>query len=456
MSRMEKRNRPNILWIMTDQQSAGMMGCMGNPYVRTPHMDYLAREGVLFERTYCTNPVCLPSRFSLFTGLYPSAVGIRSNAYKRESDGLPEKVIENGLGRLLKKAGYDAVYAGKEHLPFTDAAGLGFTYLSGDEGEEMARTCASYIESYSFEKPLFMASSFINPHDICLMAIRDYMEHMDPEEAEGMKRCFPDAIRLIEELERIPEDMAEDIFYETVCPPLPDNYLPSEDEPEAIRLLQEERIFKKLARQEYTDNRWRLHRYLYARLTELVDRQIGIILKALKKSGHYDDTVIIFTSDHGDMDAAHKMEHKECLYEEACHVPLIIKGSNRFPGDGSRNKELVCNGTDLFVTVLDYAQIPVPAYLSGYSLREEVQGGHSIPKRNYVVIECENGIGAVGKTGKYVRYDKGREREQFYYFPENQGEAYNQIGESRFREEIDRMKAAVDLHFSYIDLNLHL
>lgn len=449
---MGGRNKPNIVWIMTDQQNAGMMGCMGNPYVRTPNMDYLAREGMLFEKAYCTNPVCLPSRFSLFTGLYPTTVGIRSNAYRKESDGLPEKVIENGLGRLLKRAGYEAVYAGKEHLPFTDAAGLGFTYLSRDEGEEMARTCASYIENYSFEKPMFMALSFINPHDICLMAIRDYMDKMDPEEAEGMKHCFPVALRLIEELEKIPEDMAEDIFYETICPPLPDNYLPSEDEPEAIRLLQEERIFKKLARQEYTDNRWRLHRHIYAKLTELVDRQVGIVLKALKKSGHYDDTVIIFTSDHGDMDAAHKMEHKECLYEEACHVPLIIKGSNRSPGDGSRNEELVCNGTDLYVTVLDYAQIPVPPYLSGFSLREEAENSCCIQKRDYVVIECENGVGVVGKNGKYVCYDKGVNREQFYCTQENPGETYNQIEDGRFKEEIDKMKETVSRHMQSLNL----
>lgn len=443
MNRKENKKKPNILWIMTDQQSAGMMGCAGNPYVRTPNMDYLARCGVLFEKAYCTNPVCLPSRFSLFTGLYPSAAGIRSNAYRKESDGLPQGVLENGLGRLLKTAGYNAVYGGKEHLPFTNAEGLGFTYLSSDEGEQMARTCAAFIENYSFEKPLFMAASFINPHDICLMAIRDFMDAMDPEEVDGMRRCFPEALRRISELEKIPGDMAEEIFYETLCPPLPDNYLPSEDEPEAISLLQEERIFKQLARQEYSDNRWRLHRYIYARLTELVDGQIGILLRALIKSGHYDDTVIIFTSDHGDMDASHKMEHKECLYEEACHVPLIIKGINKSLGEGSRNGELVCNGTDLYLTVLDYAHISAPADMPGFSLREEIEKNCVKCKREYVVIECENGIGVVGKAGKYVRYDRGRNAEQFYATGENKGETYNQIGDPRYKEEIERMKRSI-------------
>lgn len=437
---MSKNRKPNILWIMTDQQSAGMMGCAGNSYVDTPNMDSLADAGVRFERTYCSNPVCLPSRFSLFTGLYPSAAGIRSNDFRRESDGLPECVLENAMGKLMTDAGYQAVYAGKEHLPFTDAKGLGFTYLSPDEGERMARVCAEYIENYTFEKPLFMVASFINPHDICLMAIGDYEKEMNQEEATAIRAWFTDGFRLIEELDRIPEGVSEEEFFSSICPPLPENYEPSADEPEAIRLLQEQRIFKKLAREGYSDERWRMHRYIYARLTEIVDRQIGQVLKALKDSGHYDDTVIIFTSDHGDMDAAHKMEHKECLYEEAVRVPLIIKGIGQNTGEGTLNDELVCNGTDLFVTVLDYAGIEKREYLPGFSLKDEVESRQPVCKRDFVVLECENGIGVVGKEGKYVRYDRGKGREQYYSFDEDILEMKNQIEDMQYSETISKMK----------------
>ena len=144
---------PNILWILTDQQSANMMSCIGNKFVRTPNMDYIARKGVIFENTYCTNPVCLPSRFSLFTGLYPGDVGFKSNEYRKETDGLPDFIVENGLGKLLKEKGYTAVYGGKEHLPFLNAEALGFDYICSDEREVLAENLSEFIRNYSNNTP---------------------------------------------------------------------------------------------------------------------------------------------------------------------------------------------------------------------------------------------------------------------------------------------------------------
>jgi len=437
--------KPNILWIMTDQQSAHMMSCAGNPHVSTPNMDRIANAGVRFTKTYCTNPVCLPARFSLLTGLYPGDAAVRSNDFWRESPGLPDEVEKNGLGTLLKNGGYNAVYGGKEHFPFTTATALGFDNLCKDERDELADNFADYLQNYRDDKPFAMVASFINPHDICYMAILDAAGHdgkgIFPAEALAQAKAEVDTCR---EAEKLPVGMSEEEFFATVCPPLPSNYLPAADEPEAISILQEERSFKQRAREQYSDERWRIHRWAYKTLTEKVDGQIGKLLDALEKSGRWDDTVIIFTSDHGDMDASHKMEHKECLYEECCRVPLLIKGVGG--ADGELETGLVCNGLDLFPTILDYAGIKAPDYLEGFSLKGRAQGTQELTVRENLVVECENGIMAVDKHGKYVRYDRGARAEQFYDLGENPGEMYDQLADPRFASRVAALGRALDSH----------
>lgn len=437
---MEKK--PNILWIMTDQQSFNMLGCAGNPYVHTPNLDALARESVRFENTYCTNPVCLPSRFSLFTGLYPGDIGIRSNDCWNESRGIPQLLLDNGLGHLLKRQGYEVRYGGKEHFPFVRMSELGLASFTEDERDVLADKSVEILQEYDWEKPLFMVNSFINPHDICLMAIVDALGDDGPS-AELMK-YHREAVTEVAKAQKLPDGISETEFFESICPPLPDNYQPAPDEPEAISILQQDRLFKKLAREHYSDERWRIHRWAYAELTKQVDAQIGRVLDALKRSGHWDDTLIIFTSDHGDMDASHKMEHKENLYQEACHVPLMIKGVGQ--KTGWLNPQLVCNGLDLIATVMDYGQIEPPDYIRGKSLRPAVEQGSQEKLHDIIVLECENGIGAVSDRYKYVLYDKGARREQFYDHSVNPGEMYDQIGEACYAQTVELFRNAVADH----------
>ena len=437
--------KPNILWIMTDQQNDKMMSCAGNTWIKTPNMDYLAQEGVRFTESYCTNPVCLPSRFSLFTGHYPGDIGLKSNDYCSEVERLPKRLLTDGLGKKLKEAGYEAVYGGKEHLPHMCAADLGFDYICSDERGELADTCAKYIRDYKKEEPFAMVASFINPHDICLMAISDFAKQSGPAEQMLAEELITET-ETVHEAMRIPEGMHPDVFYRTICPTFPKNYEPAADEPEAIRIMQEQRRFKKLAREQYTDERWRLHRWAYGKLTEKVDGEIGRLLCALKDSGKWEDTVIIFTSDHGDMDAAHKME----LYQECCKVPLIIKGIS---GPGNEvSSSLTVNGLDLICTVMDYAGIEKPDHLEGISLKREAEGesdGISERKeRECVIVESEFGIAAVGRSGKYVRYSCGKNNEQFYDLTVNPGEDHDQMSEEKYREEAEKLKKAAELHIT--------
>ena len=434
--------RPNILWIMTDQQSANMMSCAGNPYLHTPNIDFLASRGIRYTNAYCTNPVCLPSRFSLFTGLYPSEVGIRSNNYKEEmtQETLPDYLLANGFGTLMKQAGYRTVYGGKEHLPAANAAELGFDYICEDDRGILSDTCAEFITNYHDERPYFMVASFINPHDICFMAISD---NAVDEQDVYIRDHYPVENTTMRAAQAPPEGVSEEDFYTKVCPPLPDNYLPAGDEAEAISIMLSKRMFKRLARSNYTERDWRLHRYTYARLTELADRQIGKILDAVIQKGELDNTVIIFTSDHGDMDASHKLEHKTALYQECCKIPLIIKGISGCSG-GKTCDGLVSNGLDLIPTVLDYAGAPVPPYLTGLSLRATAERQTDYVERQSLIVESEFGNMAVDKRHRLARYFAGARNEQFYDSATNPHEKFNQIDDRRFQADVERLRAILD------------
>ena len=107
-----RNTRPNILFIMTDQQHAGMMSCTGNKWLKTPAMDSLAKEGIRFERAYSANPVCVPSRTSMATGVMPGRLGAGNNGIGMRVRTLPSEVDNNSLGKIIKRAGYDTFYGG--------------------------------------------------------------------------------------------------------------------------------------------------------------------------------------------------------------------------------------------------------------------------------------------------------------------------------------------------------
>ena len=416
-SREELRRRPNILVILTDQQSATMMSCAGNKYLHTPAMDGLAQSGVRFERAYCADPVCVPSRFSLMTGRMPGKIGLRSNDSKHINS-IPDMFKENALGNLFKRAGYDTAYGGKVHLPKMNAEDIGFDYICKNERDELARVCADYVKQPR-ENPFLLVASFINPHDICYMALRDFAK------AEREKRIVSRGVTEIEKLDlalELPNGVSRDEFFEKYCPPLPNNFASQQDEPEAIKWLLSQRKFRQQARHNWTEQRWREHRWAYCRLSEMVDPQIGNLLNAQKKRGQAENTIVVFTSDHGDMDAAHKLEHKTAFYEEACRIPLIINGPGITKKGFINNEHLVSNGLDLIPTLCDFAGIEVPTGLKGKSLRPLVERKKTVPWRSALPVESELGKMIVTKRYKYMRYDKGKNEEQLIDLQKNPGE----------------------------------
>jgi arylsulfatase A-like enzyme len=157
----------------------------------------------------------------------------------------------------------------------------------------------------------------------------------------------------------------------------------------------------------------------------MVDAQIGVVLKALRDSGQVENTVVIFTSDHGDHDGAHKLEHKGSFYEEAIRVPLIISQAGTTPSGVVDDGHLVSNGLDLLPTVCDYAGAAVPGELEGVSLRPLAEGRDVDEWRSRLAIECVTGRMVMSPRYKYMLYDSGAHREQLIDRVTDPGEMRN-------------------------------
>ena len=439
------RKKPNILWIVTDQQSAPMMSCAGNSWLHTPAMDRLAAEGVRFDRAYCTDPVCLPSRFSLMTGRMPSAVAVRSNRADH-IEAVPDEINSTGIGRLLREAGYETFYGGKVHLPHMTPEDIGLESIERDERDALAETCTQFLRA-DHDDPFCLVASFVNPHDICYMAIRESMQD------ESERRLMEHGSVEVETLDRAlqpPPGVDEEAFFAEHCPPLPANFEPQHDEPEAVRFLLDERPFRRRARERWGEAEWRMHRWAYCRLTERVDAQIGRVVDALEQSGRAEDTLVVFTSDHGDMDSAHRMEHKTVLYEEPCRVPLIV----RPPGGRAAavdEAHLVSNGLDLLPTLCDWAGAPVPDGLEGRSLRGLVEGDAPDHWRRVLPVESQIGRMVVTDRFKYMRYDVPEACEQMMDLEDSPREMRSVAGDPAFGEVLDEHRRLFDECFARIE-----
>lgn len=459
--------RPNILYIFTDQQHWNMLSCAGNPHVKTPAVDSLAANGVRFQRAYAANPVCAPSRTSQFLGVYPSQLGVQFNGDIRNAQ-VPESILNNSLGRLFRAGGYETAYGGKTHLP-VDLDTLGFETLTKDERLGLAESAAEFIRR-PHDKPWLLVASFINPHDICFNAINHYRASKDgendpglawlkgdftPQQAQELAKAriqrndLSNSINSAQvELARalqLPEGVSEEEFFRSYAPPLPDNYAVPADEPEVITtdVLDKEQTFRGYARRTYTDEQWRLQRWAYARLTEAVDAEIGKVLEALREQGLEENTVVVFSSDHGDLDASHRLEHKSLLYEESSHVPFIISHKGVTPAGKVDDEHYITNGPDLIPTLLDFAGLAIPSGLPGRSVRPLAEGLDASGWRRELIVEAGFGRAHYDGDTKYSLYSKGANREILIDLKKDPGELNNLINDPQYAETLQRHRAGL-------------
>lgn len=408
-------NRPNIIYIMTDQQSALALGAAGNTDIRTPNMDRLARKGVRFSNAYCAFPLSGPSRSAMFTGYTPGQAGLRVNG-----TALPDSLRASTLGDLVKAAGYETGYAGKWHvntnsLPAKEAFGFERLHGHGDEG--LAEAAVGFLRR-NRDKPFFLVASFDNPHNICQYA----------------------------RWQNLPEAAVEEPLLEE-CPGLPANFAVAPYDADALA-FEKRQSYRLYPTQNFTPDDWRRYRNAYYRLVEHVDREIGKIVDEIDRQDLWKNTVVIFTSDHGDGMGAHQWNQKTALYEEVAHIPFIVA----LPGGknaGTVLPQLINNGEDLMPSICDWAGAELPAGRQGRSFRQVAEKGDpATPHHEYVVTETlfsqtagTQGWAVRSPKYKYVLYDCGKNREMLYDLEADPGETRNLAVESRYKAEVERHRA---------------
>ncbi len=464
-ARAQEKTKPNILLIITDQQSAYMMSNTGNPWVNTPNLDKLASQGIRFERAYTTNPVCVASRFSLLTGVMPSLIGMEDNDKHRSF--VPNEVLNASLGNIFKNAGYETAYAGKTHLTGIDSANgydnpfaYGFNkYLTPHDREgrdETVVACIDFMRTTA-GNPFLLVASFINPHDICYMPLLDWAD------ATGTENPYPNqkALDLIDEILEIPEGMSKKEFIKLFCPPLPDNFEIPDNELPSFTSVKENNYIG-WSRRNYTADDWRLYRYLYARLTEDVDMQIGRLLNGLESTGLSENTLVIFTSDHGDQDASHRSGLKGYLYEESTNIPLIMRWTGVIPDNQKDEFSLISNGLDIIPTLCDFAGLPVPSHLTGMSMKPlalEKKGNW----REYLVVENNSArLVLFDNTWKYM-VDLKRETapsgqmifyEMLFDISNDKGEMNNLAESPSHKRKIKKGRMLLETWYSENDITI--
>ena len=352
---------PNILMIVTDQERFDALGCNGSPICETPNLDALALQGVRFDNAYTPTALCSPARGSLFTGLYPHSHGVLNNTHDSPAIAHELDEIHATSARSLKNAGYRLGYVGKWHL--------GRERGPGQHGFDDDRAIRYDVALAEVDRPL------INPHRVHVGHTSMVIAGIDPASAPQSDTALntDSAIDLLQTYAGLDEPFMLRVDYEgphhPYMPPQPyaslydpasiapwDNFI--DDDPN--KPAAHHRLFGQRGSVGMTWEQWQPIIALYYGFVTFIDSEIGRLLHAITELDLADDTVIIHTTDHGDMTGSHGGHFNKgpIMYEELYHVPLII-ANPRLSSGGMTCSNLVST-LDLMPTVIDLAGAAIP------------------------------------------------------------------------------------------------
>ena len=431
---------PNIILIITDQQRADTIAALGAPWMHTPHLDRLAREGTAFTQCFVTSPVCVASRASLFTGKYPHSTHVFTNF---------EPWQPTWVGSLAAQ-GYHCVNIGKMHINPYDAAG-GFHQRFVVENKDRPlfleeRDRAIYDE---WDKALRVRgltkpsrfNRFEGDPEGYKQALGAFAWHLDsdmhPDNFVGNTACW-----WIED-RKCPDPLSRQLGFPAPRPPydpLPewlDRYadadIPVPDvsdselqqQPRALKMLREN-----MTRLNFDSVNWRtdisredllrLRRH-YAANVSMIDAQVGRIMAALDAKGYLDNAVVIFTSDHADALGDHGHIQKWTMYDTVLRVPLLFWSKQRIQG-GRRRDDLV-QLIDIAPTILEAAELPVPADFEARSLWGALEERADYVPRDVVYSEVARDHVQTG--AEFIVMRRCRDWKLVVYLDEEEGELYD-------------------------------
>jgi arylsulfatase len=434
--------RPNVLFLYTDQQRWDTLCCAGYPHMRTPNLDGLAARGALFDNAFCNNPVCMPSRQSMLSGQYSSALGCVTNGIEMREE-VPT------VWTVLKPYGYHAANIGKLHFKNHSTRdhrdphptyGLDTLILSDEPG------CYddAYIKWVSEKDPAQVENCRCGTPPAWIgKPIEKPRRGIEPYVFPGPEHLTHSAFVAEETADFIRRRKGETFFaiagfyapHEPLNPPqrFVDMY-DSATLPAPAMNAGEDRF-------GLSDAGWRNVRAYYYALVSHVDDQIGHILSALDEAGLREDTLVIFTSDHGEHLGDHGAFSKGPPGLDSCaHVPLIVSWPGRLR-EGARFSEII-EAVDLAPTVLDLCGVQVPPFMQGRSFRALIEGGDYKP-RSSAFIEHRMPFSDSWKTVrtldfKYCASSKGVEL--LFDLRADPNELRNVVGEAPYLEALNDMR----------------
>lgn len=353
----DKEDRPNVLFILVDDQRNDLISIAGHPIVKTPTIDSLARHGVRFTNAYVTTPICAASRASILTGLYEY-----KHDYTFGKKPLKQEFITNSYPYLLKKSGYVTGFTGKlgvnlemkdsmltamfdffkpspRNAPYfkklPDGSMRHSAEIRGDEAIE-------FIKNQTSEKPFCLSISFNSVHAV------------DANLTPGNEGHYP-----------YPKSVAH--MYEHIEIPKPSLSDPQiyENHPEFLKnSLNRERYFWRWD----TEEKYQINMRAYYRMISGYDKVMQRVLTALKESGLDKNTIIIYSSDNGYYMGNRGFAGKWSHYEESLRIPLIISDPRKSPQDVGKTSNKIALNIDIAATILDIAGVAIPELYNGKSL----------------------------------------------------------------------------------------
>jgi len=359
--------RPNLLFLHVDQLSYAAISAHGDPFVNTPNLDKFAEQGFNFSKSYSPDPICCPARSCWVTGRYSSEHNVVVNNRPLREE-LPD------YGQWMGQNGYQTVHIGKWHVgrPLHESFQLipHNTHPQGEYGDNLtALSFESFLTSRNDKRPFFANIGLMNPHDC-------------GNSGRNAQHPFPY------------RDMLDEL------PTLPANFDYDLREPEHLKTIHKQSLGMTKAWQE---ENWRYASWLYYRLVEMVDVNVGYILDTLERSPYHKNTMIILTSDHGDNNTHHRMFFKNNFYDRSVRVPMMVA----FPGQletGIKDDTHLVSGLDIFPTLCDYAEIEAPVVQRGASLRPLLEQADAPWRKEVFAQSNAAGRMVVDEQYKFVRY----------------------------------------------------
>ena len=448
-------NRPNIVFMIADDMRHDDMSCVGHPFGKTPHLDRLVREGVLFRNARCTTPLCSPSRASFLTGLYVHSHMIVNN--DRDGEAEMSHRLPTFL-RILFNEGYETAHIGKWHMGFDDTARPGIEHWVSFKGLGLYENNQFNVNGERVQKRGYTtdylnecAVKFIErPHSKpFVMFVGHKAPHMPYLPAERYENAYEDAAF---EPPAIPAGDREGkpVFRREV------------KQVDKIHIMGVTPETQESRRGRATDIRSvALDR---ARSINSMDDGVGMVYDALERTGQLDNTIMIFSSDHGYLMGEHGVkEEKRWAWEPSVRVPMVMRYPKLISAGSVRDQDVL--NIDVAPTVLELAGVKPPLPMHGKSLVPVFRSADA-PLRESILTEyfLETCVPQVpdwqcmrkGKW-KYINYPTVEGADELYDLTEDPHEGNNVIGDAansavvrELKAELERQTAETKTHLAMV------